>query len=217
MDLPKELRLKVYEFALATTATLLLPDNAYTSTPIIFQGIALLCSSWMIKEEALPVFYAVNKYYFHLDETGPICSTQASNHFAKMRYISISYKRLMTPPGLAGLLNKVLDKFPQLHSFSFYMNGTWSCPPPDSTPKVIRDLRQRLQSMGAIFFVEDEDGNDDNLQDLLDVIRPHDEWRQQICNHWPHCPTWKFDTPDVGVLSRVWSTNRPGYGIEELW
>ena len=216
MDLPKELRLKVYEFALATTLTLFLPEER--SNPIIFQGIGLLCSSSKIRNEALPVFYAVNQFRFHLDESGPICSTHASNHFAKMRYITISYEGSISSIELANILNNVLDMFPRLHSFSFYFNLTYPRSPLDSGPEAIRKLRQRLQKIRVILFVQDADEGENELQDYLDVIRPHEEWRQRICGDYPHSPTWRFDTPDLGPLGafRVWSTNWPGCGVEEL-
>lgn len=219
MDLPLEVRLKVYELALATTVTLFPRDYIRISEPIIIHGIALLLSSRNIKDEALPIFYAVNQFHSVMGENGPICTTNSSNHFDKMRYISISYESYITPESLAKLLNKFLDEFPQLHSFSFYPDGTKPCPLLDSTTKAIRDLRERLKSIRVILFLEDEDEDEDNLQDLLNVIRPHDEWRLQTCNHWPHFPTWRFDrfnTPGVGVQVRVGSTTQPVCGVEEL-
>ena len=63
LDLPLEVRLKVYEFTLAGTGILFPRDHA-ESDSIIFQGTALLHSSKKIKNEALPVFYGVNQFPF---------------------------------------------------------------------------------------------------------------------------------------------------------
>ena len=66
--------------------------------------------------------------------------------------------------------------------------------------------------------MQDAFEDENELQDYLDVIRPHEEWRQQICGDYPHSPTWGFDTPDLGSLRvfRVWSTSWQGCRIEEL-
>ena len=114
----------------------------------------------------------------------------------------------------------VLDTLPRLHSFCFFINGTEACPSLESTPDVIRDLRLRLKSISVLLFLEYEieDKDEDSLQELRYVIAPHDGWRRQTCNDWPHSPTWRFDTPDVGPPGkfRLWSTTRPGWGFEEL-
>ena len=177
MDLPLEVRLKVYEFALASPGSLFLPHDIGSSHPFIFQGIALLCSSRKIEEEALPVFNAANQFHFVMDENGPLCQADSS-HFAKMRYISVSYERPITPKQLPKFFNKVLDTFPRIHSFCFWISETKPCLPLDSTPAVVRHLRQRMQSISIIFLVEDKTNNEDNVHYLLDVIRPHQECGQ---------------------------------------
>ena len=215
MDLPLEVRLEVYEFALASPVSLGLSHDVGTSHPFIFQGIALFCFSRKINEEALPVFYAVNQFHFVMDENSPLCPADSS-HFAKIRYISVSYERPITPKQLPKFFNKVLDTFPRIHSFCFYISETKPCPPLESTLAVVRHLRQRMQSISIIFFVHDKTESEDSVHYLLDVIRPHDEWRLQTCDHWPHFPTWRFDTPDGGGFFRVWSIPQPRCGIKVL-
>ena len=217
MNLPLDLRLKAYEFGLTTTATLELPDDVI-SKPIIFQDIALLCSSRDIHNEALSVFYAVNQFHFELRGKEGKYSIGLSKHYAMMRHISIEVFLFVFSRNLEDfaelLLTKILHNFRQLHSLCLFINETERYPSPDSTPEVMRDLRLRLKSISVILFVEIEEANKDadDLQELRGVIAPQDQWRQQVCNDWPHSPTWTLNTPDVGLFGyfRVWSTSRQG-------
>lgn len=156
-----------------------------------------------------------------MQANGPECTTNSSNHFAKMRCISVGYMYLLEysfiHKSLAELLNGILDQFPRAHCFTFYPDH-WLGMSLDSTPEVIHNLRQRLNSIRFIFFEDDQDDEEfmDGLNNFLDAIRPQNEWRQQTCNEWPNIPTWRFHTLNVGENFRVWSIDKPGCGVEEL-
>ena len=144
-------------------------------------------------------------------------TTNSSNHFAKMRRISVRYENSSIRKNLAEHLNEILDEFPPVHCISFYPDD-WLSLSLDSTLEVIHDLRQRLKSIRFIFFEDDHDDEEyaDGLNNILDMIRPHNEWRQQSCNEWPHIPTWRFHTPNFGEKFRIWSIDKPGCGVVEL-
>ena len=133
MDLLPELRLKVYEFALATPEILSFKHEDYLIRSgisawslSIFQGVALLRSSWKIYNEALPVFYAVNRFVFNLFADGECSkrSTDLSNHIAMIRHIGVGAwfdEPWFSDDDCASRLNELLDMFPRLHSFYFFI------------------------------------------------------------------------------------------------
>lgn len=132
-DLLPELRLKVYEFALVTPEPLSFVDKDYfyqgEISPwnlSIFHGVALLRSSWKVYKEALPVFYAVNQFQFHILGKWTSCSTDLSNHIAMIRHITVGalFPKCWLDDLCASDLNELLSRFPQLHSFAFFFLRT---------------------------------------------------------------------------------------------
>ena len=220
-ELPSELRLKVYEYALATPEILsivrkdyLQPGEICAWSPSIFQSAALLRSSWKIYNEALPAFYAVNYFEFDLfaDWNYSKRSTTLSNHIAMIRHIYVGAwidKPWLTDDLCASRLKEILHRFPRLHSFAFFFYRGYPrvpCPSLNETAETLRDLRQRLDCMTIMFNFDD----DENLQGLRDVIAPHDEWRHETGEGWHG-----YIVEPSGQAG-VCDTNRPGCRIEEL-
>lgn len=220
-ELPPELRLKVYEYALATPEILAFVREDYLHRGEIcawslsmFQGVALLRSSWKIYDEALPAFYAVNHFHFELfaDWKYSKPSTSLSNHIAMIRHISLGAwldEPWLTDDLCASHLQELLYRFPRLHNLAFFVFKGYPrvpCPSLNETAGILRDLRQRLDSMTIMVNFDDEE----NLQGLRDVIAPHDEWRHETGEDWHD-----YIVGPSGQAG-VCDTNRPGCRIEEL-
>ena len=215
MDLPQELRIKVYQFALTTKATLFLPLP--NSDSFTFKNTALLSSSENVKKEALPVFYAVNHFHFDMIDWQTLLALD--DCLIMMRHVSIEVSTLnpwITDGQLANPLNLFLHKFRQLHSFSLYIIGSFVLrgslsPPLNSSADMLRNLGRSCKSISLILSLE----NENHLRGLRDAICPHDEWQQQIFNYWPHYLTGR----GFGLSSRqirVWSRTQPRCGFEDL-
>ena len=193
-DLLPELRLKVYEFALATPGTLCFADEDFLQecdisvwSLKIFPGVALLRSSRKIYNEALPVFYAVNQFHFELFShwEGSGRPTDLSKHTAMIRHLSVEawVDDTWLDDLCASRLNELLHRSPPLHSFAFYVFRTYprmTCPSLNETAKTLGDLRQRLRSMTIEFNFDEEE----NLQRLRDAIAPQDEWQHEFGDKW---------------------------------
>ena len=218
-DLLPELRLKVYEFALANPKILSFTNEDYlhqgeisAKSLSIFQGVSLLHSSWKTYNETLPVFYAVNDFHFDLEANWEHVrhSTQLSDHMAMIKSIVVEAwvdERWFIPD--ESRVNELLHLFPRLHRFMFvaFRSYSWmTCPPLNKIAETLGDLRHRLRSMAIMFNSDDEE----NLKRLWDVIAPQGGWQHEYGDEW-HVysigPSGQAGARDM---------NRPECRIEEL-
>ena len=218
-DLLPELRLKVYEFALASPKLLSFTCEGYlhqgeTSawSLSIFQGVSLLRSSWKTYNEALPVFYAVNDFHFDLEANWEHVSRsiRLSDHIAMIKSIVVVAwvdERWFIPD--ARRVNELVHLFPRLHRFMFvaFRSYSWmTCPPLNKIAETLGDLRHRLRSMSNMFNSDDEE----NLKRLRDVIAPQGGWQHECGDEW--------HVYSIGPSGQVGlrDMNRPECRIEEL-
>ena len=218
-DLLPELRLKVYEFALASPKLLSFTHEDYLHqgelsawSLSIFRGVSLLRSSWKTYNEALPVFYAVNHFHFDLEANWEHVSrsTHLSDHIAMIKSIVVEAwvdERSFIPD--ASRVKELLRLFPRLHRFMFvaFRSYSWmTCPPLNKIAETLGDLRHRLRSMAIMFNSDDEE----NLKRLRDVIAPQGGWQHAYGDEW--------HVYSIGPSGQagVRDMNRPECRIEEL-
>jgi len=217
MNLPTELRIKIYEECLQSPkgVTLRLPaelaDVLYYPWKKVrpaqtIKDTAILRINHKSYDEALAVFYAKNRFHYLKQKDITCWPPRFAVHLSMMRHISLEYNDIFfhtehlqqhsatsDDANIECLVMQLMQHSPRLQTFSLY-----AISPPrfsacqdqrisDAAATAVRLLKARLDRLTIVTY-----GHQDYLEAFRMAIAPGTQWRLQHLGDWPRVTMhWK--------------------------